>query len=67
VRYFRSLLDRFDGDVQLALAAYNAGSRHVRHYEGVPPFRATQLYIKKVLKFHKIFRTEMATRTGRLA
>ncbi len=67
VRYFRSLLDRFDGDVQLALAAYNAGSRHVRNYEGIPPFRATQLYVKKVLKFHKIFKTEMVVRAGRLA
>ncbi len=59
VRYFRSLLDRFDGDVRLALAAYNAGSRHVRNYEGIPPFRATQLYIKKVLKFHEKFKAEM--------
>lgn len=67
VRYFRSLLDRFEGDVQLALAAYNAGSRHVRNYEGVPPFRATRLYIKKVLKFHKKFKAEMAARTARLA
>ncbi len=67
VRYFRSLLDRFDGDVQLALAAYNAGSRHVRNYEGVPPFRATRLYIKKVLKFRKKFKAEMAARLGRLA
>ncbi len=67
VRYFRSLLDRFDDDVQLALAAYNAGSRHVRNYDGVPPFRATQLYVKKVLKFHKLFKAEMVARTGRVA
>lgn len=67
VRYFRSLLDRFDGDVQLALAAYNAGSRHVRNYEGVPPFKATQLYIKKVLHFHKKFSREDAAATPRLA
>jgi soluble lytic murein transglycosylase-like protein len=67
VRYFKSLLDRFDGDVQLALAAYNAGSRHVRNYEGIPPFRATRLYIKKVLKFHKKFKAEMAARIARLA
>ncbi len=59
VRYFRSLLDRFDGDVRLALAAYNAGSRHVRNYEGIPPFRATQIYINKVLKFHEKFKAEM--------
>ncbi len=61
VRYFKSLLDRFDGDVKLALAAYNAGSRHVRNYEGVPPFKATRIYIKKVLTFHKKFKAEMGS------
>ncbi|MBR9987296.1 MAG: lytic transglycosylase domain-containing protein [Desulfosarcina sp.] len=67
VRYFRSLLDRFDGDVQLALAAYNAGSRHVRNYEGIPPFKATQHYIKKVLKFHKKFQMQNMAGSRRLA
>ncbi len=67
VRYFRSLLDRFDGDVQLALAAYNAGSRHVRNYDGIPPFKATQHYIKKVLRFHKKFKTENVVESRRLA
>lgn len=60
VRYFRSLMDRFNGDVKLALAAYNAGSRYVRQYEGVPPFNATRLYIKKVLNYQKKFQSEMA-------
>ena len=67
VRYFRSLLDRFDGDVQLALAAYNAGSRHVRNYEGIPPFKATKRYIQKVLKFHEKFIMENAADSRRLA
>lgn len=67
VRYFRTLLNRFGGDIQLALAAYNAGSRHVRNYEGVPPFKATQRYIKKVLKFHKKFKAEMDTDSQKLA
>jgi hypothetical protein len=67
VRYFKTLLDRFDGDVQLALAAYNAGSRHVRNYEGVPPFRATQLYIKKVLEFQQKFKAEMKTGPEKIA
>ena len=67
VRYFRSLLDRFDGDVQLALAAYNAGSRHVRNYEGIPPFKATQRYIKKVLKFHRKFKMQQSGGSRRLA
>lgn len=59
VKYLRQLLDRFDNDVRLALAAYNAGSRHVRNYNGVPPFRATRLYIKKVFKYQSIFQEEM--------
>ena len=67
VRYFRSLLDRFDGDVQLALAAYNAGSRHVRNYEGIPPFKATRRYIQKVLKFRKKFKMETASLSRQLA
>ena len=67
VRYFRSLLDRFDGDVQLALAAYNAGSRHVRNYEGIPPFKATRHYIKKVLKFHEKYKMQAAAGFRRLA
>ncbi|BBO69177.1 hypothetical protein DSCA_31070 [Desulfosarcina alkanivorans] len=67
VRYFKSLLDRFDGDVQLALAAYNAGSRHVRNYEGIPPFKATQRYIKKVLHFHEKFKMEQSADSRRIA
>jgi hypothetical protein len=56
VRYLRNLLDRFKGDVPLALAAYNAGSRYVRKYGGVPPFKATRIYIKKVMKYRKNYR-----------
>jgi hypothetical protein len=59
VRYFKQLLDRFHGDVALALAAYNAGSRYVRKYKGVPPFKATRIYIKKVLQYRDQFAEEM--------
>jgi len=61
VRYFRQLLDRFGGDEALALAAYNAGSRYVRKYKGVPPFRATKIYIKKVFKYRDQFGKEIAS------
>ena len=59
VGYFKKLLNRFDGDVKLALAAYNAGTRKVRQYQGVPPFKATRYYIKKVFEYYQIYKKQM--------
>ncbi len=59
VRYFKKLLNQFDGDVELALAAYNAGSRKVREHRGIPPFRATRYYIKKVIKYYRYYKDQM--------
>ena len=60
VKYLKQLLDQFDGDVTLALAAYNAGSRKVRKYKGIPPIRETRNYVKKVFRFHEKYKKEMA-------
>lgn len=48
-RYLRVLLDRFGGDVRLAVAAYNAGPGAVERYGAVPPYAETKVYVARVL------------------
>jgi soluble lytic murein transglycosylase-like protein len=48
--YIRQLLDRYDHDVVLALAAYNAGPGKVDNYGGLPPYRETNAYVTRIIK-----------------
>ena len=49
VAYLRGLMQRYDGDLMRALAAYNAGPRAVDRYGGVPPYRETQAYLAAIM------------------
>jgi soluble lytic murein transglycosylase-like protein len=55
VKHLRMLLDRYSGNVRLALAAYNAGIESVARYGGVPPFPETVEYLERVLRFRRQF------------
>lgn len=52
-RYLRTLLDTFHGDLDLALAAYNAGPGAVQRYNGVPPYRETQEYVRVIRRTYE--------------
>ena len=61
VKHLRAMMDRFDNNIPLALAAYNAGEVAVIKHHGIPPYRETRAYVKRILK-----RLDRSTAAARL-
>lgn len=57
VRHLKMLLERYQGDLQLSLAAYNAGSGAVEKHGGIPPFTETREYVRRVLRYYDSYRS----------
>jgi soluble lytic murein transglycosylase-like protein len=61
-RYLRAQLERFRQKIRLSLAAYNAGPRAVIRFRGLPPYRETRNYVRKVVQYRNEFRAQLAAR-----
>ena len=55
VRHLQLLLNRFRGNIRLAVAAYNAGARTVARYKGIPPYSETRRYVRRVLSYYQLY------------
>jgi soluble lytic murein transglycosylase len=62
VKYLRYLIDRYEGNLSLALAAYNSGETAVKRWGTIPPFKETQNYVKRILKIYNGGNGSLATR-----
>lgn len=58
-KYLAKLLKQFNGNIQLATAAYNAGPTAVRKYNGVPPYKETEVYVERVGILHQRYQTAL--------
>ena len=65
-KYLRQLLDRFRGNLPLALAAYNAGEHVVDRYRALPPITETRQYVRKVLRYYRTFLIRDSNRVGQV-
>jgi soluble lytic murein transglycosylase-like protein len=57
-KYFRHLLNRFDENVELALASYNAGPSKVIRHDGIPPYKETQNFVKNVFQYYAYYKVQ---------
>ncbi|MBR1444962.1 MAG: lytic transglycosylase domain-containing protein [Firmicutes bacterium] len=64
-KYLSQMLDMFDGDTSLALAAYNAGPHNVQKYDGIPPYEETQKYVPSVLNYQKQYMLEQYSKANK--
>jgi len=55
VEHLKKLLNQFGGDLELTLAAYNAGSSKVLEYQGIPPYGATRHFVRKVFEYYRYY------------
>jgi hypothetical protein len=58
VKYLKHLLIQFNGDIRLAVAAYNAGTKKVIKYKDIPPYKATRHYVNKVLEYYQYYKNQ---------
>jgi soluble lytic murein transglycosylase-like protein len=56
-KYLSKLMERFNNNTQLVLAAYNAGPENVEEYNGVPPFEETKNFVKKVMQYYNQYKS----------
>ena len=59
VQHIKDLMERYDSDKRLSLAAYNAGAGAVSKYNGIPPYAETEAYVKKVMSLYKLYKKEI--------
>ena len=64
IRYLRYLLDRFNNNLTISLAAYNAGPTAVKTYGGIPPFKETQNYVRRIRKIYGMASPAKSNRLG---